>query len=193
MWSKLLRDKLITVFLEKNSQINLSAIRDEDWVQKKHINDSIELLKLDLIKPSMFVLDVGTWGWFPLLPLAMSLPDTNFVGLDWRKKKIDAINDMVNQLGIKNAKWSWSRIEDYRWQFDILTARAVAYTDKLIPWSYHLVKKWWLFVLYKQRKPEERADLHSIARKKKLLIQEEHRYTLFEGDIERVIYVLKKT
>jgi 16S rRNA G527 N7-methylase RsmG len=58
------------------------------------------------------------------------------------KKKVNAINDMANKLELKNVKVIWTRAEDYKdKQFDILTARAVAYIDKLLKFTYHLVKK----------------------------------------------------
>ncbi|MBU0626451.1 class I SAM-dependent methyltransferase [Patescibacteria group bacterium] len=84
------RDKLIKIFLEKNSQINLSAIRDADGVLVKHIQDSLELDKVLQIPPksslsqgrTFTVCDVGTGGGFPLLPLAMTHSDVSFIGID---------------------------------------------------------------------------------------------------------------
>ena len=67
------RDNLINTFLGKNKQINLSAIRDEDWVMVKHIQDSLELEKIIDRKEWMKIADIGTGGWFPLMPLAISL------------------------------------------------------------------------------------------------------------------------
>ena len=190
--SMLERKQLIDVFLAKNSQLNLSAIRDPEWVYQKHILDSLELTKYDIIKPGNKVIDVGTGGGFPLMPLAMHYPEANFAGVDGRQKKTVAINDMLDQLGVKNAKAYRSRIEDYTWSFDVLTSRAVAYVDKLLERSYHLVRNGWYFILYKQNNPEEKKDLENICDKKNLILAYEHHYSLFEGDVERVLYIIKK-
>jgi 16S rRNA (guanine527-N7)-methyltransferase len=66
-----MREKLIKIFLEKNEQINLSAIRDSDGVFLKHIKDALELEKILKIKNGKTICDIGTGGGFPLLPLAM--------------------------------------------------------------------------------------------------------------------------
>ena len=73
------RKDLVKVFLEKNKQINLSAIRDENWVMLKHIKDSLELEKIIEWNEWMKVADVWTGGGFPLMPLAISHPECNFM------------------------------------------------------------------------------------------------------------------
>jgi 16S rRNA (guanine527-N7)-methyltransferase len=134
--------KLIDVFLAKNSELNLSAIRDVDGVFVKHIQDSLELLKVIQIPDGSLVVDVGTGGGFPLLPLAMSCPKVSFTGIDARRKKVEAINDMIDTLHIQNAQAVWVRVEDYALgKADIVTARAVAHVDILIPWMLQVVKK----------------------------------------------------
>lgn len=191
-----MRNKLIEIFVEKNNQINLSAIRDPDDILVKHINDSIELNKILKIKNEKIICDIGTGGWFPLLPLAITNPWSNFVGIDARRKKIDAVNDMTDKLWLKNVDCIWSRIEDfkknYNTKFDYITARAVWHIDKIIPWSYDLLKKWWAFILYKQYDESEYQSLINICKKYKLYVQEQHKYKLFSWDIERIIYIIKR-
>lgn len=188
----MMREKLIKIFLDKNNQINLSAIRDADWILIKHINDSIELNKFLKIKNWKNVCDVWTWWWFPLLPLAITNPNLKFVWIDARRKKVEAVNDMIKELWLQNVGCKWTRIEDFNEKFDFVTARAVAYIDKLIPWAYNLLKKWGHFILYKQYDKDEYESLKNICKKYKLDIKEKHKYLLFEWDIERVIYVIKK-
>lgn len=183
MWKDLVR-----VFIEKNSQLNLSAIRDAKWIKIKHINDSVELNKILKIEEWKSVCDIWTGGGFPLLPLAISSPSVKFVWIDARRKKVDAVNDMIHKLWLKNAVCKRSRIEDFDEKFDFITARAVAHVDKLIPRSYKLLKKGWFFVLYKQYDDEEFSDLKNLCKKYKLKIIKKHKYCLFEWDIERVIY-----
>lgn len=187
-----MRDNLISIFLEKNNQLNLSAIRDHDWVMNKHILDSIELNNFFGLEKWKAVCDIWTGWWFPLLPLAMTNPDVIFVWLDARRKKVDAVNEMIEKLELKNVKCVWSRIEDFDEQFDYITARAVWYADKIIPRSYDLLKKWWCFVFYKQYDEEELKVLEKMCEKYKLKIVNTHRYSLFDWDIERVIYIIEK-
>lgn len=187
-----MRENLIKIFIEKNSQINLSAIRDSKWILIKHINDSIELNKILKIKNGKTICDIGTGGGFPLIPLAMTNVWSKFVGIDSTRKKIDAVNDMVSKLWLTNVDCKWTRIEDFDEQFDFVTARAVGHIDKIIPRSYKLLKKWGHFIFYKQFDSSEYESLKNMCKKHKLDIKEKHKYFLFEGDIERIIYVVKK-
>ena len=151
-------DNLIQSFLEKNKHINLSAIRDSEWVMIKHIQDSLELEKIINWKEWMKIADIWTWWWFPL---------------------------------IKNVQMIWSRIEDIKnKKFDLVTARAVAYSDKLLNRAFPLIKKWWKIALMKQVNNEEKRILLSEAEKRNLFLEKEYNYKLFDWDIDRVIYVL---
>ena len=187
------RDKLIQTFLEKNKQINLSAIRDEEWVKVKHIQDSLELEKIIDWKEWMRIADIGTGWGFPLMPLAISHPECNFVWIDSVRKKTIAVWEILDELGVKNVEMMRTRIEDIKNQtFDLVTARAVAYSDKLLNRATPLVKKWWRIALMKQVNDEEKIVLLNIANQKNLVLEKEYNYKLFEWDIDRVIYILRK-
>ena len=187
------RDNLIHVFLEKNKQINLSAIRDEEWVRVKHIQDSLELEKNIDWKEWMKIADIWTWWGFPLIPLALSHPEYKFVGIDSVRKKTIAVWEILKELAIKNVEMIRSRIEDIKNQsFDLVTARAVAYSDKLLNRATPLVKKWWRIALMKQVNDEEKKILLNTAEKRNLVLEKEYHYILFDWDIERVIYILKR-
>jgi len=187
------RQKLIQVFLEKNKQINLSAIRDEEWVYNKHILDAIEIENVFPLTAWMDVCDVWTGWWFPLLPLALTYPDVHFVGMDSVRKKLDAIQDMSTQLDIQNIELLRKRAEECKdRQFDVITARAVAYVDKLLPWTKHLLKQGGCWILYKQVDEVERQDLIRLCGQLNLKLEKRHNYKLFEGDIDRVIYVIRR-
>lgn len=188
-----MREKLVSVFLEKNKQLNLSAIRDEEGVMIRHIEDSRKLVELGMIKAGDFVIDVGTGGGFPLMPMAMSCPEAGFLGIDSVRKKTVAVNEMLAELGVSNAEVIWTRIEEYQGaQADFVTARAVAYVDQLITWAYPLLKKGGAFLLMKQWNEEEFADLLDICEKKGLKLRSKLEYRLFDEDIQRVIYVIEK-
>ena len=187
------RNKLIHTFLEKNKQINLSAIRDEEWVMIKHIQDSLELEKTIDWKNWMRIADIGTGWGFPLIPLAISHPECNFVWIDSVRKKTIAVWEILNELEIKNVEMIRTRIEDIKNQtFDLVTARAVAYSDKLLNRTTPLVKNGWKIALMKQANEEEKKILLNVAAKKNLILEKEYNYTLFEWDIDRVIYILRK-
>lgn len=122
----------------------------------------------------------------------MTNPEVHCTGIDSTKKKAEAINEMIRNLDIKNAKAIWTRAEDHKEIYDYVTARAVSYIDKLLPRVHHLVKKGGLLILYKQQSREEAKDIREIAPKYGFRIWKQHEYQLFEGDITRIIYILKK-
>lgn len=185
--------RLIEIFLKKNTELNLSAIRDRDWVQLKHIQDSLKLLETWLFQPWKLVIDLWTGSGFPLMPLAISCPESQFLGIDSIKKKTVAVNEMLAQLNVQNAEVLWTRIEEYKWEkADIITARAVAYSDKLLKRSYSFLKNWGYFLFMKQKEDEERKLLLELCKKYHLSLEKEIEYSLFEEDIQRVIYVLRK-
>lgn len=184
---------LIQKFLEKNKQINLSAIRDENWVMIKHIQDSLEFEKIIDWKEWMRIADIWTGGWFPLMPLAISHPECNFVGIDSVRKKTIAVWEILDELEVRNVEMMRTRIEDIKGlAFDLVTARGVAYADKLLNRATHLVKKWGRIALMKQVNKEEKEVLLETAKKKNLALELEYKYKLFEDDIDRIIYILKK-
>ena len=184
---------LIQAFLEKNKQINLSAIRDENWVMVKHIQDSLELEKIIKWKEWMKIADIWTGWWFPLMPLAISHPECNFVWIDSVRKKTIAVWEILDELNVKNVEIMRTRIEDIKNQtFDLVTARAVAYSDKLLNRATPLIKKWGRIALMKQINDEEKNIMLDTAKKKNLTLETEHKYKLFDGDIDRVIYILRK-
>lgn len=179
--------------MEKNKQINLSAIRDEEWVKVKHIQDSLELEKIINWKEWMRIADIGTGWGFPLIPLAISHPECNFVWIDSVRKKTIAVWEILDELEVKNVEMMRTRIEELKNQtFDLVTARAVAYSDKLLNRATPLVKKWWRIALMKQVNDEEKIVLLNIANQKNLVLEKEYNYKLFDWDIDRVIYILRK-
>lgn len=184
---------LIKLFLEKNKQLNLSAIRDEEWVMIKHIQDSLELEKIIEWYKWMEVADIWTGWGFPLMPLAISHSECNFTWIDSVRKKTIAVWEILEDLNVKNVKMIWSRIEDIKGiTFDLVTARAVAYADKLLNRATPLINKWWRIALMKQFDDQEKTILLDVANKKKLVLENEYHYKLFDWDIGRVIYILKK-
>ena len=190
------RQHLVDIFLTKNNQINLSAIRDEEGVRIKHIADSLELTKIVDLSAHQTLMDVGTWWGFPLLALALYAQEHNLdlqlIGLDARRKKTLAVQEMAGELWLDNTQTLRSRAEDHHQRYDIVTARAVAHVDTLLDWIVPLCEKGWLICLYKEFKQTERAALLKHCKTHHLTLVKEHHYRLFDWDIERVLYILQK-
>lgn len=187
------RKSLIDQFININSHTNLSAIRDPEGIQIKHINDALEINNIQHFRPKTTLCDVGTGGGFPLLPIAITNPEIQCVWIDSVRKKVDAIHEMTTALNIKNVKTIRTRAEQHKKEYEYVTARAVAYIDKLLPNIHHLVKKGGLLILYKQYSPKEEQDIKTLSPKYGFRIWKTHTYSLFEGDIPRIIYILKKS
>lgn len=134
------RKALIDQFIRINSHTNLSAIRTPEDIEIKHIQDSLEINNILTFSPHSTLCDVGTGGGFPLLPIAIENPLLTCTGIDSTRKKIDAINEIINALHITNAKAIRTRAEQHTATYDYVTARAVGYIDKLLPQIHHLVK-----------------------------------------------------
>ena len=108
-------DKYIKTFLEENSKINLMSKNDEKLIFEKHIFDSlsIKLLfdKLDTIPNT--ILDIGTGGGFPSIPIALEYPEIQVTGIDSIQKKINAISNIAKELQIKKLRfWFYSLFEE---------------------------------------------------------------------------------
>lgn len=146
--------RLCELFLEWNSKINLSAIRDTDGVMVKHILDSLLILPFELVQVGQKVLDLGTGGGFPGLALAISYPQTEFVLVDSTAKKVNAVQDIAQQLGLENVRCVIGRAEAlgrnprYREQFDVVIARALAGFSTLLEYTLPFVKVGGHFVAY---------------------------------------------
>ena len=164
--------KFLKFFLDKNSQVNLSSIRDESWVIEKHFIDSI-LLNYEL-QLSWKILDIWTWWWFPWIPLAITNPDAEFILVDSTRKKIDAVNCFIDELWLTNARWIWGRAEElskmpeFKKQFDFIVSRATAYLPQIMDLSLPFLKKWWMMIFYKLRNEDEINDWVQYAKKCKL-------------------------
>jgi len=143
------QDKLIQFveLLSKwNKVYNLTSIRDPKEMMTLHLLDSLVMLPFFAETPDIKkVLDVGTGGGIPGIPLAICLPDVDFVLMDARGKKIRFIQTAVAQLGLKNVTAIHSRVEDYHREeserFDRIISRAFASLDDMLSFCQHLCYK----------------------------------------------------
>lgn len=158
-------EKFLEIFKEKNSQINLSAIRDDEWIIEKHFVDSVMLnIFLDFFEEDLEnvkVADLWTWWGFPLIPLAIINPEVSFTGIDSVWKKLKAIDEFCENLELKNVKTLNWRAEEigqnisYRESFDFVVSRATAYLPTLLEYTIPLLKVWGIFCAYKLEDKEE--------------------------------------
>ena len=153
--------KFLEIFKEKNSQINLSAIRDDNGIIEKHFIDSIMLNIFYDFEDWSNIWDMWTWGWFPLIPLAIINPNANFTWIDSVWKKLKAIDWFIEELWLTNVKTLNWRAEllgqnlEYRESFDMIVSRATAYLPTLLEFVIPLLKVWWIFAAYKLQDKEE--------------------------------------
>lgn len=185
---------LISRFLERNTKLNLSAIRDEQWVYDKHIVDALEVIQFDIIKPDMVVADVGTGGGWPLLALAQTYPDTEFIGIDGRRKKMEAVQSIAIEAWLNNVTTQRGRIEQVRWSYDIVTARAVAYADVLLDRIHPILKPGGSMILYKLDTEEENTIIMMRCNKNHYDITQRHHYQLEndEHETKKILWILTK-
>ncbi len=145
--------KFLEIFIETNSQINLSAIRDPKDIIEKHFIDSLMLAVFYDIEGK--IADMGTGGWFPGIPLAITHPDSHFTLIDSVGKKLKCIDDFANKLELDNIDTLHERAEEigknieYREQYDLVVSRATAYFPTLLEYVIPLLKVWWIFAAYK--------------------------------------------
>lgn len=135
-----------TSLLEWNRKINLISRKDEENIWKGHIVLSLSILFRIKFATGMKILDLGTGGGFPGIPLSILLPDCTFLLLDSTQKKIAAVDSMIGILALPNVKTIWGRAEDLHNQpelknsFDVVIARSVSNLANLIDWGFPFLK-----------------------------------------------------
>lgn len=169
MQEKLLQ--FIALLTKWNKIYNLTSIRKPEEMLKLHLLDSLVIESFltgqqsGKEKPLKYVLDVGTGGGIPGIPLAICLPHIDFVLLDARSKKIRFIQTAIAQLGLKNVKAVHSRVEDYLAdsveqiddsnKFDRIISRAFASLEDMLMFCQHLCRREGRFLAMKGQIPEQ--------------------------------------
>lgn len=181
----------------KSKEVNITAIRDFEGIWQKHIIDSLEVSKVEVVRSvlekGVKVLDLGTGGGFPGLPIAISYPNSQFTLLDSTRKKVQVVDEFVEKLEIQNVQTIWGRAEElskqseYSNAFDLILARAVAYLPELIVLSDPFLAKGGKLVCYKTFDKSELIAAQVVLKRANINLVQEHKY----GG-ERVIWVFEK-
>lgn len=190
--------KFSEVFLEKNKVINLISKNDAKVLFEKHIFDSLSIEKFfekyNVKYAGMSMLDIGTGGGFPSVPIAICYPEINVVGLDSIAKKIRAIEDFKNDLKLDNLILINDRAENLKTKYDIVVSRAVSRLDKVVEYAMPLLKDGGYFVCYKSKQvfDEIREAKEAIFKKKAELLEVIEYKLPLEENFERFLVVIKK-
>nr|WP_183872249.1 MULTISPECIES: 16S rRNA (guanine(527)-N(7))-methyltransferase RsmG [Pedobacter] len=127
-------DQLYSLYSFWNAQINVISRKDIDELYERHILHSLGIAKFCTFKPGEKVLDVGTGGGFPGIPLAILFPETYFHLVDSIGKKIKVVTEVASALGLENVKASHLRAEQVTDKFDFIVSRAVTRLIDFYPW-----------------------------------------------------------
>lgn len=128
-------------FLSWNEKINLISRKDTENLFEHHILHSLAIAKVCKFKPQCEVMDIGTGGGFPGLPLAIMFPETKFYLVDSIGKKIKVVQALVEALGLKNVEAEQIRAENVNRQFDFIVSRAVTYLPDFMQWTKGKISK----------------------------------------------------
>lgn len=140
--------QLKSLYHEWNEQINVISRKDMDNFYERHVLHSLGIAKIMMFKPGTQILDVGTGGGFPGVPLAILFPECNFHLVDSIGKKIKVVNGVCEGIGIKNVTTFHGRAEDMPYQYHFIVSRAVT-----------RLKPFWSWIRLKFNKADQFNDL----------------------------------
>lgn len=198
MENKTKYQEYMKIFLEENSKVNLISKNDEKYLWEKHVFDSLAIEnffeKFDTSKIKT-ILDIGTGGGFPSIPIAITYPHLKVTALDSIAKKIRAVQTIKDKLNIENLEPICTRVENLDAKFDMITSRAVSSLKNISEYALPKLKKGGYFVAYKSRKtPQEIEEANSILKKynSKIVDIIEYSLPLEENHERNLIVILKK-
>ncbi len=192
--------QFLDLFEEWNQKLNLTSTKDRHELEVKHVQDSLALLEIFELEEGQRVLDLGSGGGFPGIPLAIMAPETEFVLVDSTEKKMRAVQAIANELGLSNVQTVVGRAEElahqplYRERFGLVVSRAVAALPTLLEFAAGFVCVHGVFVAYKSGDYE--AELEQSAHAIKTLgfsFEGPIEYELSDGMGSRSFLIFSKT
>ena len=133
--------KLEVLYHDWNAKINVISRKDIDELYTKHVLHSLAIAKVQPFEPGTYILDVGTGGGFPGIPLAILFPETRFYLIDVIAKKIKVVQAVADGLGLKNVKAEQMRAENAKGDYDFIVSRAVTNMPDFHSWVKDKIKK----------------------------------------------------
>lgn len=133
--------KLYSLYSEWNDKINVISRKDIENLYVNHVLHSLGIAKVISFKPGSEVLDVGTGGGFPGIPLAILFPQTRFHLVDSIGKKITVVKNVADGIGLTNVRAEQIRAEQVKGQYDFIVSRAVTRIKEFYQWIHQKVKK----------------------------------------------------
>lgn len=134
-------EKLEFLYKDWNLKINVVSRKDIDELYLRHVLHSLGIAKVQEFKEGANILDVGTGGGFPGIPLAILFPETNFHLVDSIGKKIKVVDEVVEGLNLSNVKTTNARVEEIPGEFDFIVSRAVAAMPTFVHWTKGKIAK----------------------------------------------------
>lgn len=128
-------EQLKDLYLHWNAQINVISRKDTEDFYERHVLHSLGIAKIMSFTPGSKVLDIGTGGGFPGIPLAILFPEVQFHLVDSIGKKIKVVNEVSQALGLKNVRATHARAEEIKEQYDFIVSRAVTAMPAFLPWT----------------------------------------------------------
>jgi 16S rRNA (guanine527-N7)-methyltransferase len=132
--------QLYSLYKEWNDKINVISRKDVDNLYINHVLHSLGIAKVNSFKPGAAVLDVGTGGGFPGIPLAILFPETQFHLVDSIGKKITVVKNVAEGLELKNVRAEQIRAEQIKGEYDFIVSRAVTRIKEFYGWIHNKVK-----------------------------------------------------
>ena len=133
--------KLEVLYHDWNAKINVISRKDIDELYTKHVLHSLAIAKIQPFEPGTYILDVGTGGGFPGIPLAILFPESRFYLIDVIAKKIKVVQAVVEALELKNVKAEQMRAENVKGDYDFIVSRAVTNMPDFVSWIKDKIKK----------------------------------------------------
>lgn len=134
-------EQLPSLYAEWNEKINVISRKDIENIFERHILHSLAIAKVCCFKPNSEILDVGTGGGFPGIPLAILFPEVKFTLVDSIGKKIMVVNEVKDALGLKNVYAEQIRVEQVKKSFDFIVSRAVTQMPEFVTWVKDKISK----------------------------------------------------